>query len=260
MRKIINKLKLILEWRGKIVNNLLNNSNEYLVKYDKYIYNFSYLFLGIVLINFIINMWYNWDILKIIIFLFWIYVTYFILITMRELVWDINLTKERKFIIYALIFFWLNISCAFFFIWSGIMRPFLRFTLLYWEINKYLPWEIKIEKIIYYSFFIEYWQIIFLLIAIFFKILYDAVYFDEEMNEVNYHLYYKETFLYKYKKYIEIFYVIRWPIWCISTWFKLLFINNNFYINDILSIISIILLIINLILVILIRLNENRKK
>jgi len=190
-------------------------------------------------------MWYNWDILKIIIFIVWVYTTYFIILTMTAFVIDVNTSEDKKFIRYAIIFFWLNISCAFFFVWSNLIKPIFRYIVVSWELYKYIPWQMEIvtvEKIINYGFLLEYSEFIFLLIALFWKMIYDAYYYDEEEQITDYHVYYKKTKLYEYKKYIDIFYLIRYPVWASSGCLKLILKGDPYLINTIFSVLSLLLL------------------
>jgi hypothetical protein len=251
----------IIEW----VVNQIRSLN---VIWNKFIYNFIekieisfndkiyikiciYFFLGFIFINCIIYMWYNWDIFRIIIFFIWVYTTYFIILTMTAFVIDVNTTEDKNFIKYIIIFFWLNISCAFFFVWSNLIKPIFRYIIVNLELYKYIPWQIEIvtvEKIINYGFLIEYSEFIFLLIALFWKIIYDAYYYDEEEQITNYHVYYKNTKLYEYKKYIDIFYLIRYPVWASSGCLKLILIGDPYLINTIFSVISLLILLLNFIL------------
>jgi hypothetical protein len=124
IKGLLSQIKFINEIRNNFLYNFFEKTETLINDKNKiYIEIFLYIFLVFILINFIMHMWYSWDILKVIIFFIWLYITYFIILTMTIFNIEVNKINDKKYIRYTIIFFWLNISCAFFLfdhIWSNL--------------------------------------------------------------------------------------------------------------------------------------------
>jgi len=105
-----------------------------------------------------------------------------------------------------------------------------------WKLNEIVPFEIELKtvtKFIDYGFALDYWGFIIFIIIWIFKIFFDIYHYDEETKLVDYYLELKETFIYKYKSYLEVFDVFAWFILGLTLTLKFMLKSNPFYINDI---------------------------
>jgi len=144
--------------------------------------------------------------------------------------------------------------CFFFFVWSNIARPFIKYVVIYFELYKIIPWEIDlviINKIINYGFALEYWEFIFLLSFILYKIFLDMYNYDEDNEVVDYYKDIKGTYIYRYSFIFELISNLKWIFFGIAAISRILLIYNPMYINDILVILSLVLFSIDLAVVLM---------
>jgi hypothetical protein len=234
--KLWEKLKFLLEIRKNLISNGVDFILKFLKRNESKAKLFIYIWLLILNVIFVYLLIKEGNLLKIVIYLIWITLTLFILDTFKELSLGISETNEQRFLIYGIVFFWLNVSCAFFFIWSNVARPCVRYLIVSWKLYEIIPWKIDLNlalKIVNYGFALEYWEFIFVLAIFYMKIFMDAYHYDEETKTVDYYIEYKGTWIYEYKDVIDVFNVWRVVVIALASLFRILFISNPLYINDI---------------------------
>jgi len=114
MKNLWNRIRMLLEVRGNIIKHGLVYVLDYIKKYEKSFIIFSYIWLFCLSLVFFYIAYKEFTLLKWVIYLIWIFLTYFILRIYSDLSLALEEIKEQKFLIYSFLFFWMNISCAFF--------------------------------------------------------------------------------------------------------------------------------------------------
>jgi len=122
---LFDKIKLLWNIRKSIIKLGASFILKFLNKYENFIKYLLYIFLFILNIIFICMLCIKFTILKLIIYFIWILLTFFILDIYVDLLKDLVSVKDNdnRFIVYSILFFWMNLSCAFFF-YDQILHDF----------------------------------------------------------------------------------------------------------------------------------------
>jgi len=108
------------------------NTKEFFKKNEEKVRIGMYLWLIVLNILFIYALYIELNYVKIILYLIWLTITWFIIDTTEVLIHSINEFNESKFLTYSILFFWLNVSCAFF-LYDQILHDLLLDIILWLE-------------------------------------------------------------------------------------------------------------------------------
>lgn len=179
---------------------------QFLLVYLKEKINYFLWFIIFCLIFFIIYfLIFEASYYKLLLFIFWIIVGFIIIDFKNDFLGflDTEIENNEYFLKTSLIFFWININCAFYFFWSNLFKPFLKFILNYFNFNEIISLYIDpnyVHIFIDYSFVINFIQWVFIILILFFKISYDILHFDKTENKIDYYSDFKHTKFYNYKE------------------------------------------------------------